>query len=126
MLINHGPNRTEIQLLNLKIFVSYQTPVAMFDKQLKKVFITTTKYSTTTTRHINKWIKYLMENETLRSKEESPNSYGSVSEATLRKLFDLTFAGNKVTLDINEEGEPNINPASEAKLKDRMYYILEE
>ena len=127
MLVTHGPNRTELQFLNLKIFISYETPVAMFDREIKKIFITDTKYSNTTTRHINKWIKHLIEEDSLLTKEESPMSYGSVTEGTLAKIFDLTFTNNKIKVDQNETEKINIGSTPlKSGLKDRIYHILEE
>lgn len=39
-----------------EILFSYQTPVAVFDRNTQKYFRTETKYSQTTSRHINKWV----------------------------------------------------------------------
>lgn len=127
MLVTHGPNRTELQFLNLKIFISYQTPVAMFDKEVKKIFVTDTKYSNTTTRHINKWIKHLFEQEGLPSKEDSPMSYGKVSEKTLTSIFDLTVTKSRIEVDefIEEKIKIDTIP-SRIGLKERISHILEE
>lgn len=39
-----------------EILFSYQTPVAVFDRNTGTYFRTETKYSQTTSRHINKWV----------------------------------------------------------------------
>lgn len=51
-----GANQTEIDLgLGLIVFFSYETPVAAFIPGTGYVR-TSTKWSSTTTRHINKWL----------------------------------------------------------------------
>jgi len=52
-----GENQTELDLANgMRVFFSYETPVAAFDAKTGRAFRTTAKWSRTTTRHINKWI----------------------------------------------------------------------
>ena len=48
-------NQTEVETKNARVFFSYRTPVAayIFGEGFVK---TSTWYSTTTTRHLNKWI----------------------------------------------------------------------
>ena len=53
-LNNVGRNQTEIEIGGLRIFYSYRTPVAYYDRG--KHFVTDKKYSMTTTRHINQWL----------------------------------------------------------------------
>ena len=51
-----GYNQTEVSLNNgTKVFFSYETPVAAQLPDYEYVR-TATKWSTTTTRHINKWL----------------------------------------------------------------------
>lgn len=51
-----GPNQTELELDNgTHIFFSYETPVAAFVPGRGYVR-TSTSYSVTTSRHINKWL----------------------------------------------------------------------
>ena len=51
-----GPNQTEVEIRStLKVLFSYSTPVACFIPG-KGYFVTTYKWSRTTTRHINKWV----------------------------------------------------------------------
>ena len=50
-----GPNRTLIDLADKQVFISYETPVAVaIDGQ--GFFRTSTKWSPTTSRHINQWL----------------------------------------------------------------------
>jgi len=52
-----GANQTEIDIDGgMKVLFSYETPVAAFDAKTGRAFRTTAKWSTTTTRHIDKWI----------------------------------------------------------------------
>lgn len=51
-----GSNQTEARLKNgLMILFSYSTPVAIRNSAGRE-FFTTTKFSNTTSRHINKWL----------------------------------------------------------------------
>ena len=50
-------NQNEVTFNNgTQVFFSYQTPVAAFDSVSGKFFRTSTKWSVTTSRHINKWL----------------------------------------------------------------------
>ncbi len=53
-LIQIGSNMTELEINGVLILFSYSTPVAGYDEE--GAFKTTTHYSTTTTRHINKYL----------------------------------------------------------------------
>lgn len=54
-----GSNQTELSLNNGdSIFFSYETPVAGFTRSIG-YFKTSTWYSSTTTRHINKYFKHV-------------------------------------------------------------------
>ena len=55
-LITHGNNRTELQYENgTCVFFSYQTPVAGYTPS--ESYVKTDKwYSSTTTRHVNRWL----------------------------------------------------------------------
>ena len=68
--INHlGKEKTMIKLKQLasnmtclykdgnEILFSYQTPVAVYDAKRDEYLRTETKYSQTTSRHINKWLQ---------------------------------------------------------------------
>lgn len=50
-----GPNKTEVQIGNVVVFFSYNTPVAA---QLSdgKYVRTNKKWSVTTSKHINQWL----------------------------------------------------------------------
>lgn len=53
-------NMTELTLGDKKVLFSYKTPVASYEKNLTggfTYFKTNYKWSATTTRHINKWLK---------------------------------------------------------------------
>jgi len=57
LYIEHiGSNQTEVERGHLTILVSYQTPVAVWDRKEKIYFRTSEKYSRTTSKHINRWI----------------------------------------------------------------------
>lgn len=50
-----GNNQTEITTKEgVQLFFSYETLVAA--RTMKNVYVTKTKYSSTTTKHINKWL----------------------------------------------------------------------
>ena len=51
---NVGSNMTELELDGIKVLYSYETPVAGFDDG--GAFRTDTKYSATTSKHINKYL----------------------------------------------------------------------
>ena len=53
---NIGSNQTVIETNNYDVLVSYETPVACYDKTACDYFYTSTKYSATTSRHINKFL----------------------------------------------------------------------
>jgi len=48
-------NMTEIQLGEVKVLFSYQTPVATYCEESGKFRRTTKKWSRTTSKHINQW-----------------------------------------------------------------------
>ena len=50
-----GPNQTELELDNMLILFSYETPVAAWVAG-RGWLRTDTKYSKTTTKHINQWL----------------------------------------------------------------------
>lgn len=52
-----GPQETEVETPDHKILFSYEVPVAYFDKKDNKFYRSKVKYSTTTSRHVNKWLK---------------------------------------------------------------------
>jgi len=51
-----GNNQTEIQTNDFNILVSYETPVACYNKLLNEYARTDKQWSATTTRHINSWL----------------------------------------------------------------------
>ena len=54
-------NQTELNLNNgTQVFFSYKTPVAAYTPSLGYIR-TATKWSSTTTRHINKWLEGITE-----------------------------------------------------------------
>ena len=54
LLKNQGPNQSELILENgTHILFSYETPVAV--STVDGLFVTDQHYSSTTTKHINKW-----------------------------------------------------------------------
>ena len=50
-----GSNQTELDLGDVQVFFSYETPVAA-RTDMGALVRTSTKYSVTTTKHINKWL----------------------------------------------------------------------
>lgn len=56
-----GSNQNEVVLDEIKVLFSYQTPVAYIKEETwgnqKKVFKTEKKWSVTTSKHINQWLK---------------------------------------------------------------------
>ena len=56
---NVGSNMTEVEINGSTVLFSYETPVAgrNIDKYGESFFKTSTKYSATTTRHINKYFR---------------------------------------------------------------------
>tara|TARA_Y100001937_G_scaffold118690_1_gene173392 strand:+ start:335 stop:586 length:252 start_codon:yes stop_codon:yes gene_type:complete len=53
-LVNIGSNKTELRVGSTSILFSYQTPVAGYDD--KGAFRTKDWFSSTTTKHINKYL----------------------------------------------------------------------
>lgn len=54
-LVNVGSNQTVLVLKNgAEIFFSYDTPVAVDTGE--EILVTSTKYSKTTSKHINQWL----------------------------------------------------------------------
>jgi hypothetical protein len=51
-----GANRNEISTNDKEILVSYQTPVAYYDKRTHKAYKTNKSWSRTTSKHISLWI----------------------------------------------------------------------
>jgi len=49
-------NQTVIETKRFDILISYETPVASYDKQTFTYYRTEKKWSATTTRHINQWL----------------------------------------------------------------------
>ena len=57
-------NQTEITLSNgTQVFFSYRTPVAAYLADKAKYVRTATKWSVTTSRHINKWLDGVLAKE---------------------------------------------------------------
>jgi len=51
-----GSNMTELDMGEVQVFFSYETPVAA-RTDMGALVRTATKYSVTTTKHINKWLQ---------------------------------------------------------------------
>jgi hypothetical protein len=52
-----GSNKTELELTDLRILVSYQTPVAAIRYNGTGALRTSEFHSVTTSKHINQWLK---------------------------------------------------------------------
>jgi hypothetical protein len=50
-----GANMTEVRYGTKYVLFSYQTPVAYMDEE-QNVFVTSKKWSNTTSKHISKWV----------------------------------------------------------------------
>ena len=59
MIKKHGNNETEIIYKDFHLFFSYDTPVAAYDESEGVIYVNDTKYSHTTTAHVNKWLAYI-------------------------------------------------------------------
>lgn len=51
-----GSNMTELDMGEVQVFFSYETPVAV-RTETGALLRTSTKYSVTTSKHINKWLQ---------------------------------------------------------------------
>tara|TARA_B100001013_G_C24596517_1_gene437023 strand:+ start:965 stop:1216 length:252 start_codon:yes stop_codon:yes gene_type:complete len=64
-------NQTEITFANgTQIFFSYETPVAAYDATSGEWIRTSTKFSSATSRHINKWLETIDANQVDQSRFE--------------------------------------------------------
>ena len=62
-------NQTELTFANgTQIFFSYQTPVAAWDADAGEWIRTSTKFSSATSRHINKWLGTIDANQVDQSR----------------------------------------------------------
>ena len=51
-----GANKTEIDIHDVKILISYETPVSYIDLRFWSGYKTEKFHSVTTSRHINQWL----------------------------------------------------------------------
>ena len=51
-----GSNQTEVETKDYFVLVSYKTPVAVRVRETNKVYVTSKKWSNTTSRHISSWL----------------------------------------------------------------------
>jgi hypothetical protein len=51
-----GTNQTSLFLPNATVFLSYETPVAVYDRNQHAYFRTDQFWSNTTSKHINRWL----------------------------------------------------------------------
>jgi hypothetical protein len=68
-------NATELVLNKYRILYSYSTPVVAINRETKKVMVTNQFYSSTTSKHINAYLK-----------ETSTENYETVDQIVLDKL----------------------------------------
>ena len=73
-----GRNTSEITTDRYVILFSYNTPVAYLDLDHDKCFVTETKYSRTTSKHISKWL---------------PSEATEVPQQQINDLFDRFQCG---------------------------------
>ena len=63
MMVKYGNNELEILFGEVRVFFSYTTPVAVYDPNAKMIYIVDAKHSKTTSKHINKWVSLVEEEE---------------------------------------------------------------
>jgi hypothetical protein len=51
-----GNNSAELGVGEWLVLISYETPVAVCNQRNHHIFVTSSKFSNTTTKHINKWV----------------------------------------------------------------------
>lgn len=71
-------NQTELKLNDWVVFFSYQTPVVAWNRRDGEVYVTATKYSRTTTKHINKYLREIM--------PHNPSVYHEVEQSFINGL----------------------------------------
>lgn len=126
MILNHGTNRTEIQFPNLSIFLSYSTPVAIHDLILRKVWVTETKYSNTTSRHINKWIDLLVSERGFPYISTSPESYGKMKQEAIQHTWNSYVMSGNEPRAITASGSIHLEDKSKSGMESRIHGILDE
>lgn len=71
-LRNLGKNANEVVTDNYQVLISYETPVASYNKRTGQFLRTSKKWSATTNRHISAW---LGDNGGLELAEEAPQGF---------------------------------------------------
>ena len=54
---NHGSNQTIVEDNGCSVLYSYETPVALIVGSLNRAYKTDRKWSVTTSKHINQWLR---------------------------------------------------------------------
>jgi hypothetical protein len=80
-------NAKVIDTNEVRVLVSYTTPVAVYDKNQGQLFVTNRKYSNTTTKHINQFIRDHVRPETAANRKE-------VDPDTIKNLAGNISVGN--------------------------------
>ena len=73
-------NMTELDTKDLTILFSYKTPVAFVNKETSIFYRTSKKWSQTTTRHINAWLKEF---------PYARNNTHEISQETIDKIVEV-------------------------------------
>lgn len=119
-----GPNMTEVETDEVIVLFSYSTPVAYEDKASGQCYRTSERFSTTTSRHINKWLEGREAQEVDQSQLEGLVQVASVIDemyvmgygrkAQIRTPGDLQPDMRKDTALAEYLGEPleDIEPVS--------------
>ena len=75
VMIKYGNNELEMIYGDTRVFYSYTTIVAVYEPEANTIYVAETKYSKTTSKHINKWVSLVKEKE----KDCSEGSFKSLS-----------------------------------------------
>lgn len=62
-MVKYGNNELEMLFGDTRLFYSYTTLVAIYEPETKTIYVADTKYSKTTSKHINKWVSLVKEEQ---------------------------------------------------------------
>lgn len=105
-----GHQQTEVEIGGKTVLFSYQTPVAYVDED-GVVYVTTTKWSRTTSKNMNKWVGSLGVN----------NGYKEVDQTVLDDLFDSI--DTMYALYLNGAKIPGSETGKRQSLEKRAYHL---
>lgn len=82
----------ELQLPELHVLISYETPVAFHDLVTNICYITKKQWSHTTSRHISHWLMY-------RTREHNGSLVEKIDQSSLDKMYDKIQLGSIYIID---------------------------